>query len=54
MVAWKMELMTPEFPEGRTVLVISNDITYKIGSFAPKEDMLFNVCSQDLSFCTCY
>ena len=43
MVAWKMTLKTPEFPEGRDIIVISNDITHKIGSFGTKEDQLFNV-----------
>ena len=41
MVAWKMTLKTPEYPEGRDIIVISNDITINIGSFGPKEDMLF-------------
>ncbi|RLV97111.1 hypothetical protein DV515_00012161 [Chloebia gouldiae] len=41
MVAWKMTLKTPEYPEGRDIIVIGNDITYKIGSFGPQEDMLF-------------
>ncbi|CAH1789095.1 unnamed protein product [Owenia fusiformis] len=41
MVAWRMTLFTPEFPEGRDIIVISNDITHKIGSFGPQEDLLF-------------
>ena len=41
MVAWRMTLKTPEFPDGRDVIVIANDITHLIGSFGPKEDMLF-------------
>nr|KAF6454459.1 acetyl-CoA carboxylase alpha [Rousettus aegyptiacus] len=41
MVAWKMTLKTPEYPEGRDIIVIGNDITYKIGSFGPQEDWLF-------------
>uniref|UniRef100_A0A8C0VF86 Acetyl-CoA carboxylase alpha n=1 Tax=Cyanistes caeruleus TaxID=156563 RepID=A0A8C0VF86_CYACU len=41
MVAWKMTLKTPEYPEGRDIIVIGNDITYKIGSFGPQEDVLF-------------
>uniref|UniRef100_A0A8C0BI87 acetyl-CoA carboxylase n=1 Tax=Buteo japonicus TaxID=224669 RepID=A0A8C0BI87_9AVES len=41
MVAWKMTLKTPEYPEGRDIIVIGNDITYRIGSFGPQEDMLF-------------
>ncbi|OXB79074.1 UNVERIFIED_CONTAM: hypothetical protein H355_005950 [Colinus virginianus] len=41
MVAWKMTLKTPEYPEGRDIIVIGNDITYRIGSFGPQEDVLF-------------
>lgn len=36
-----MTLRTPEYPAGREIIVISNDITHKIGSFGPQEDMLF-------------
>ena len=46
MVAWRMTLKTPEFPDGRDVIVIANDITHLIGSFGPREDQLFLV-----SFC---
>lgn len=41
MVAWKMTLKSPEYPEGRDIIVIGNDITYLIGSFGPQEDLLF-------------
>ena len=43
MVAWKMELITPEYPNGREIMVVANDLTHMIGSFAPPEDMLYNV-----------
>ncbi|CAM4660645.1 unnamed protein product [Lepidochelys olivacea] len=46
MVAFKMKLKTPEYPRGRDIIVISNDITYKIGSFGPEEDLLFLRASQ--------
>uniref|UniRef100_A0A674K9S8 acetyl-CoA carboxylase n=1 Tax=Terrapene triunguis TaxID=2587831 RepID=A0A674K9S8_9SAUR len=46
MVAFKMKLKTPEYPKGRDIIVISNDITYKIGSFGPEEDLLFLRASQ--------
>lgn len=36
-----MKLKTPEYPKGRDIVLISNDITYKIGSFGPAEDLLF-------------
>lgn len=39
-----MTMHTPQYPGGRDTIVISNDITYQIGSFGPKEDLLFQVC----------
>ncbi|KAK2501552.1 hypothetical protein MC885_004992 [Smutsia gigantea] len=41
MVAFKMRLKTPEYPEGRDIIVISNDITFHIGSFGLGEDFLY-------------
>lgn len=41
MVAWVFTLRTPEYPDGRKVVVVANDITYKIGSFGPVEDQFF-------------
>eukprot|EP00252_Welwitschia_mirabilis_P026842 TRINITY_DN895_c0_g2_i1.p1 TRINITY_DN895_c0_g2~~TRINITY_DN895_c0_g2_i1.p1 ORF type:complete len:1412 (+),score=328.98 TRINITY_DN895_c0_g2_i1:616-4236(+) len=41
MVTWYMEMSTPEFPNGRTVLVVANDVTHNAGSFGPKEDAFF-------------
>ncbi|XP_026178498.1 acetyl-CoA carboxylase isoform X3 [Mastacembelus armatus] len=41
MVAFRMKMKTPEYPEGREVIVICNDITHMIGSFGPQEDELF-------------
>ncbi|CAD5117425.1 DgyrCDS6195 [Dimorphilus gyrociliatus] len=46
MVAWKFTLKTPEFPNGRSAIVIANDITFQIGSFGPKEDDLFLKASE--------
>ena len=46
MVAWKMNLKTIEYPEGRDIIVIANDITMGIGSFGPKEDQLFHEASK--------
>ena len=28
MVAWKIELKTPEYPKGREIIVIANDISH--------------------------
>jgi acetyl-CoA carboxylase/biotin carboxylase 1 len=46
MVAWIFTMLTPESPNGRRVIVIANDITYKIGSFGPAEDQFFFSVSQ--------
>ncbi|XP_028408241.1 acetyl-CoA carboxylase-like isoform X2 [Dendronephthya gigantea] len=40
-VAWRMALITPEYPEGREIIVVANDITHVIGSFAVQEDTVF-------------
>jgi len=45
MVAWRFVLNTPECPSGRTIIVIANDITFRSGSFGPKEDALFRAVS---------
>jgi len=41
MVAWRMTLLTPEYPQGRDIIVIANDMTFMIGSFGIREDKLF-------------
>ena len=41
MVAWKISFKTPEYPQGRDVIVIANDITTHHGSFGVREDKLF-------------
>uniref|UniRef100_A0A4W4E4N3 acetyl-CoA carboxylase n=1 Tax=Electrophorus electricus TaxID=8005 RepID=A0A4W4E4N3_ELEEL len=41
MVAFRMKMKAPEYPDGRDVVVICNDITHRIGSFGPQEDQLF-------------
>ncbi|XP_033113516.1 acetyl-CoA carboxylase-like [Anneissia japonica] len=46
MVAWKMTIKTPEYTDGRDVVVIANDITHQIGSFGPQEDTLFEKASE--------
>ncbi|XP_010461353.1 PREDICTED: acetyl-CoA carboxylase 1-like [Camelina sativa] len=53
MVAWSLEISTPEFPMGRKLLVVANDVTFKAGSFGPREDAFFLAvtelaCSQKL------
>ena len=46
MVAWRVKLRTPEFPGGRTIYVLANDITVLSGSFAVQEDLLFQKVSE--------
>mmetsp|Transcript_38290 Transcript_38290/g.56396 ORF Transcript_38290/g.56396 Transcript_38290/m.56396 type:complete len:1127 (-) Transcript_38290:624-4004(-) len=46
MVAWLMVLKTVEYPEGRQLVVISNDITFKAGSFGTREDVVFKLASE--------
>ena len=46
MVGWVFRARTPEYPNGRRFVVVANDITYRIGSFGPKEDEFFNKCTE--------
>ncbi|KAI9281434.1 acetyl-CoA carboxylase [Umbelopsis sp. AD052] len=46
MVAWLFTMRTPEYPQGRRVIVIANDITFKIGSFGTAEDDVFYKASE--------
>lgn len=46
MVAWKVTMFTPEYPDGRQIIIIANDITISAGSFGTKEDALFALASR--------
>ena len=46
MVAWLMTYKPPEFPSGRDIVVICNDITHKAGSFGTREDIVFFKASE--------
>lgn len=46
MVGWIFTIYTPEYPKGRRIIVIANDITFKIGSFGPPEDDYFFAVTQ--------
>ncbi|XP_021925280.1 acetyl-CoA carboxylase [Zootermopsis nevadensis] len=46
MIAWHLTLHTPEYPSGRDIIVIANDITFLIGSFGPREDLVFCLASE--------
>ncbi|XP_062225261.1 acetyl-CoA carboxylase 2 isoform X2 [Phragmites australis] len=41
MVAWILDMSTLEFPNGRQIIVVANDITFRAGSFGPREDAFF-------------
>lgn len=41
MVVWKMIFKSFEYLEGRDIIVIGNDIIYRIGFFGFQEDLLF-------------
>merc|ERR1711988_288054 len=46
MVAWHTTIKTPEYPEGREIVIIANDVTYQSGSFGVKEDEFFRAASE--------
>lgn len=46
MVGWLVTARTPEYPRGRKFVIVANDITFKIGSFGPKEDQFFHKCTE--------
>eukprot|EP00438_Fugacium_kawagutii_P004903 Skav229216 [mRNA] locus=scaffold2439:123806:138301:+ [translate_table: standard] len=43
MLAWKMTMKTPEYPQGRELILISNDVTFQAGSFG---DQFFQKASE--------
>eukprot|EP00598_Pedospumella_elongata_P008031 CAMPEP_0184968478 /NCGR_PEP_ID=MMETSP1098-20130426/1535_1 /TAXON_ID=89044 /ORGANISM="Spumella elongata, Strain CCAP 955/1" /LENGTH=2317 /DNA_ID=CAMNT_0027490097 /DNA_START=80 /DNA_END=7033 /DNA_ORIENTATION=- len=46
MVAWIVRITSPECPEGREFVIISNDITFQAGSFGTREDVVFYKASE--------
>jgi acetyl-CoA carboxylase/biotin carboxylase 1 len=46
MVAWVLKMKTPEYPEGREVVLIANDVTVQSGSFGVEEDELYYKASK--------
>lgn len=46
MVAWIIEMLTPEYPTGRKMVLIANDVTVQAGSFGPTEDRFFAAASR--------
>mmetsp|Transcript_36979 Transcript_36979/g.89793 ORF Transcript_36979/g.89793 Transcript_36979/m.89793 type:complete len:2085 (+) Transcript_36979:524-6778(+) len=46
MLAWLVSMKTPEYPEGRDVVLIANDVTVQSGSFGVEEDEFFYAASK--------
>lgn len=46
MVAWRVVMRTPEFPRGRRIILIGNDVTFHMGTFGVQEDLLFQRVSE--------
>jgi len=46
MLAWKVTMKTPEYPQGRHLILISNDVTFQAGSFGVREDQFFQKASE--------
>jgi len=46
MVAWKLTMSTPEYPEGREIMLIINDVTLQNGSFGVREDQVFLLATE--------
>jgi len=46
MVGWMVTLKTPEYPEGRPLVIVANDCTVQSGSFGIKEDDFFDAVSK--------
>lgn len=46
MVAWRIVLYTPQYPKGREVIIIANDISFQMGTFGTEEDQLFYLASK--------
>jgi len=45
-LAWRCTMATPEYPEGRDVVLIANDVTFQAGSFGVAEDIVFQKASE--------
>ena len=41
MIAWEMQIWTPDSPHGRSIVLIANDITFQMGSFSMREHRLY-------------
>ena len=41
MVCWRVKLATTEYPKGREIILVANDITHMSGSLSPPEDSVY-------------
>ena len=46
MVGWHCFMKTPEYPEGREIVIVGNDCTFMSGSFGVKEDDVYDAISK--------
>jgi len=45
MLAWRCFMRTPQFPEGRSMILIANDVTHQAGSFGVAEECARPPCT---------
>jgi acetyl-CoA carboxylase/biotin carboxylase 1 len=60
MVGWHVQLVTPQYPQGRDLVLVANDCTFKRGSFGTREDHFFAAAAEyaverqlPFIFCAC-
>eukprot|EP00746_Dinoflagellata_sp_MGD_P159400 gnl/MRDRNA2_/MRDRNA2_86689_c0_seq3.p1 gnl/MRDRNA2_/MRDRNA2_86689_c0~~gnl/MRDRNA2_/MRDRNA2_86689_c0_seq3.p1 ORF type:complete len:2179 (+),score=470.07 gnl/MRDRNA2_/MRDRNA2_86689_c0_seq3:114-6650(+) len=46
MLAWTVNIKTPQYPDGRDIVIIANDVTVQSGSFGVLEDDFFYKASE--------
>ena len=46
MIAWLVTMKTPQYPEGRQIVLIANDVTVQVGSFSEAEDQVYFKASE--------
>jgi len=46
MLAWSCSIKTPQYPDGRNIVIIANDVTVQSGSFGVLEDDFFYKASE--------
>ncbi|CAJ1393583.1 unnamed protein product, partial [Effrenium voratum] len=46
MLAWRITMKTPEYPAGRDIILLANDVTFQAGSFGVREDQFFQKASE--------